>query len=136
MSPPLCYYPNRQPAMSHVLQIAYPSPTIILQDYLLSSRLGCCPHCFRCPSWRCVILGVFPLPPQTLTVPPRIRHSYQPTFVAVGLLTTLMYLYVLGVGGVGWTPLEPTCTPVTISQLPALYLTTTSDPLDRISGLT
>ena len=71
-------------------------------------------------------------PPQ---FPTQHLKSSQPTSIEVGLLTALIYMSVLGVVRVRWFPLAPACTPVPESKLPALYLNTTSDPLDRISGL-
>ena len=110
-----------------------PPPTIILHTNLLQSRLAFCRH--HCPSWWCVRFGVFPLPLQPPLFTPRRQNSSWPDSVAVVILTTLISLYILGVGGVGWITLGPECTPVPVSQLSVLYLTTTSSPLARIPGL-
>ena len=74
-------------------------------------------------------------PSTPLWFPHQHQHSYQTDSIEVGLLTTLLSLSILGIGGAGWIPLEPDCTPDTVSQMSVLYLTTTSDPLYRLSGL-
>ena len=74
-------------------------------------------------------------PSTPLWFPHQHRHSYQTDSIEVGLLTTLLSLSILGVGGVGWIPFDPECRNVTVYQLSALYLTTTSYPLARISGM-
>ena len=63
------------------------------------------------------------------------KYYFVNIHVAVGLLTTLISLYVFGVGGVGWIPLDTECTPITVSQLSTLSLTTTSAPLARLPSM-
>ena len=48
-----------------------------------------------------------------LSIPPQICWLYRPNSITVGLMTALMPLSVLWVGGVGWITWVPTCTPVT-----------------------
>ena len=51
------------------------------------------------------------------------------------MLTALLSLSVLGVGGVRWITFAPDKTPVTVYQLYALYLNTTYAPLARLYGM-
>ena len=75
-----------------------------------------------------------PSPRHFLSYPPihfpRFQHSSRPTSTAVGLLTALLPLYVLGVGGVAWIPLDPACTPIpaVMSVMPPTSTTVTSAP--------
>ena len=108
-------------------------PTIILQTNLSMLRLACFPHC--CPSWGCLRLGVFLLPPQPPPFTPRHQHSSLPTPTAVGMMAALLSLFVLGLGGVGWNIWAPVCAPVPISQLSALSLNTMSTPLARLPSV-
>ena len=50
----------------------------------------------------------------------------------MGLLTTLIYLYVLGVRGARWVPLDPACTPVPVvyAVMPSSSTAMASSPAD------
>ena len=57
------------------------------------------------PDFLCPITPPFPVISTHLFS--QRRHLSKPTSIAVGLITILLSLTVLGMGGVGWIPLTP-----------------------------
>ena len=121
----------RQPCMYHVLWIL---PSEQLSSFTpIYLRCG---YCFVCTT---VYLGgvwgwvFFPVASTTTPVSSQALTLSLPDCIVVGLLYALMSLSVLGVGGVGWIPLDSECTAVTVSQLSALYMTNTCAPLARLT---
>ena len=54
----------------------------------------------------------------------QIRQVFQPTSFTVGLMTALLLLYILGLEGFGWIPLESVCTPITSVVSALAYIST------------
>ena len=69
-----------------------------------------------------LICPILSLPSQLF---PQLHQVSSPNSDMVGLVTALLPLYILEVGGVGWTTLNPAFTPVTavISVLTSTYTT-------------
>ena len=99
---PSVFFGPSSPRVSFFPICVFPPKQILFHTNLSPPGLEFFPHLY--PSWGCVRLGVFILPPRPPLFPPQLRNSSQTASVAVVLLAVLIYLFVLGVVGVGKIP--------------------------------